>query len=234
MPGSNDSFHIIGHRGAAGERLENSLDGFRHALTLDIAAIELDIRDHSTQLWVFHDHDLKRLTSTTGLFEDRADIPTIRLKNGEPIPSLQQVLDLYWGKMPVNIEIKSLTDLDLLLDLLASYGPLPAPPGLPWILISSFNHRALLNLRECGCPWPLAPIDSGIPLQVESELARIQPWSWHFDNEYLDFDLVKQLRARGVASLVFTVNDIERAQELRRSGVAGIFTDYPSKMIQID
>jgi len=232
MPASNEPFHIIGHRGAAGERLENSLDGFRHALALDIAAIELDIRDHSAQLWVFHDHDLKRLTGTIGLFEDRADIPTIRLKNGEPIPSLQQVLDLYWGKMPVNIEIKSVTDLDLLLDLLAGYGPLPAPSGLPWILISSFNHQALLQLRQHGCQWPLAPISSGIPLQLDAELEQLAPWSWHFDNEYIDFDQVSYLRARGVASIVYTVNDPARARLLRDSGVAGIFTDVPTEMLK--
>jgi len=233
MPRSNEPFYIIGHRGAAGERLENSLDGFRHALTLDIAAIELDIRDHSSQLWVFHDHDLKRLTGTTGLFEDRADIPAIRLGNGEPIPSLQQVLDLYWGKMPVNIEIKSVTDLDLLLDLLASYGPLPARSGLPWILISSFNHQALLRLKQRGCPWPLAPIVSHIPLQFDAELEQLEPWSWHFGNEYVDLEQVRRLRDRGVASLVFTVNDPARARFLRENGVAGIFTDLPTEMLKL-
>ena len=40
-------FFIIGHRGAAGEKFENSLSGFKHALTLDIDAIELDVRAHS-------------------------------------------------------------------------------------------------------------------------------------------------------------------------------------------
>ena len=233
MTGSDNVFHIIGHRGATGERLENSIDGFRHALTLDIAAIELDIRDHSSQLWVFHDQDLQRLTSTTGLFEDQADISSIRLSNGEPIPSLQQVLDLYWGRMPVNIEIKSVIDLDLLLDLLASYGPLPVQSGLPWILISSFNHQALLQLRQRGCQWPLAPISGGIPLQFDAELEKIDPWSWHFDDEYLDFEQLRWLRDRGIASLVFTVNDPARAQFLRANGVAGIFTDVPTEMLQL-
>jgi len=233
MTGSDNVFHIIGHRGATGERLENSIDGFRHALTLDIAAIELDIRDHSSQLWVFHDQDLQRLTSTTGLFEDQADISSIRLSNGEPIPSLQQVLDLYWGRMPVNIEIKSVIDLDLLLDLLASYGPLPAQSGLPWILISSFNHQALLQLRQRGCQWPLAPISGGIPLQFDAELEKIDPWSWHFDDEYLDFEQLRWLRDRGIASLVFTVNDPARARFLRANGVSGIFTDVPTEMLQL-
>jgi glycerophosphoryl diester phosphodiesterase len=39
MPGFSEDFYIIGHRGAAGEHFENSLEGFKHALTLDIDAV---------------------------------------------------------------------------------------------------------------------------------------------------------------------------------------------------
>jgi glycerophosphoryl diester phosphodiesterase len=232
MRSEPDPFYIIGHRGAAGEKLENSLTGFQHALTLEIDAIELDIREHSRQLWVIHDHDLERLTGAAGLFEEQADPARIRLRNGEAVPRLSQVLDLYWGKMPVNIEIKSVADTSLLLELLAGYPALPAAPGLPWILVSSFNHQSLLQLKEAGCRWPLAPISSGIPLAFDAELQRIAPWSWHFDDEYLDLDQVRYLHKRGVASLVYTVNDPARAQFLKQNGVAGIFTDYPSAMLR--
>ena len=233
MPVFSENFYFIGHRGAAGERFENSLEGFKHALTLDIDAIEIDIREHSGQLWVIHDDDLERLTGNAGLFADHANLSMIRLRNGEAVPTLRQVLDLCWGKMPLNIEIKSITDLDLLLDLLAEY-PAPKPAvGLPWILISSFNHTVIRQLRQHDCPWPLAPISTGIPLQTADKLKQIAPFSWHFDDKTLDFDLVQQLGAKGVASLVFTVNDIERAQYLRQQGVAGIFTDIPTKMAQI-
>ena len=230
----SDSFYIIGHRGAAGERFENSLEGFEHALTLAIDMIEIDIREHSSEIWVIHDHDLERLTGNAGYFEDRPDPSKIRLRNGEPVPTLRQVLDLTWGKLPLNIEIKAVDNLDLLLNLLARYTQQDKIEGLPWNLISSFNHAAIARLREMGCPWPLAPISSGIPLQLEAELEQIAPYSWHFDNEYLDFDLMRKLRAKGIPSLVFTVNDVERARELKQAGVTGIFTDYPSKMLQID
>jgi len=36
-----------------------------------------------------------------------------------------------------------------------------------------------------------------------------------------------------VPSLVFTVNDAERAVFLKRSGVAGIFTDFPTRMLKL-
>ncbi len=233
MTDTDSPFYIIGHRGAAGEKLENSLDGFRHALALDIDAIELDIREHSGELWVIHDHDLERLTGKAGYFEQQPDPADIRLLNGEPLPTLRQVLDLYWGKMPVNIEIKAITTPGLLLELLASYAEPPAVAGLPWILISSFNHRVLLQLKDLGCRWPLAPIVSGVPLGFEAELESIAPYSWHFDDEYLELDQVRYLRERGVASLVYTVNDPERAGFLRHNGVAGIFTDYPTQMLKV-
>jgi glycerophosphoryl diester phosphodiesterase len=232
MADAEAPFRIIGHRGAAGEKLENSLAGFRHALALGIDAVELDIREHSGQLWVIHDHDLERLTGSGGLFEAQPDPARIRLRNGEPVPALAEVLDLYWGRMPLNIEIKSVNDPRLLLDLLAGYPAPPSPPGLPWILISSFNHRVLAQLKRHGCPWPLAPIVSGVPLGFAPELERIAPWSWHFDDEYLEFDQVRELRERGVASLVYTVNDPARARFLKANGVAGIFTDYPTQMLR--
>lgn len=231
MAGSDHPFLIVGHRGAAGEKPENSPSGFEHALTLGIDAVELDIREHSGQLFVFHDHDLERLTGKPGLFEAQADPASLRLRNGEAVPSLAQVLDLYWGKMPLNIEIKSVDKPQLLLDLLSGYPALPAARGHPWILISSFNHQALLRLKALDCPWPLAPIVSGIPLGLDAELEKLAPWSWHFDDEYLDFEQVRYLRERGVASLVFTVNDPARAHFLRDNGVAGIFTDVPSRML---
>jgi glycerophosphoryl diester phosphodiesterase len=230
----SDNFYIIGHRGAAGEKLENSLSGFQHTLKLDISGIELDVREHSGELWVIHDSHLERLIGKPGQFEEQPDPTLLRLRNGEAIPTLKQVLDLYWGKMPVNIEIKSIDNLDLLLDLLARYPTPGKAPGLPWILISSFNHAVLLHLKQLDCPWPLAPITTGIPAQTAFELEQITPYSWNFNNEYLDFKLLGELREQGVPSFVFTVNDVERARFLKRQGVAGIFTDIPSKMTQID
>ncbi len=230
----SETFYILGHRGAAGEHPENTLQGFAHAMQVGVDMIELDIREHSSELWIFHDAALERLTNAAGSFADCPDPGVVTLSNGEPIPRLGALLDMAWGRIPLNIEIKTIEQPALLLELLAGY-PRPEPrAGLPWILISSFNHRVLLELKELGCEWPLAPIDSGIPLDMGADIDRLAPTSWHFDNEYLDFDLVEDLRQRGIKSLVFTVNNVERARELRQRGVAGVFTDLPTKFMRID
>ncbi|MEM7564872.1 MAG: glycerophosphodiester phosphodiesterase [Pseudomonadota bacterium] len=228
----NPEFKIIGHRGAAGEFFENSLAGFKHAVSINVDAIELDIREHNGELWVIHDHHLNRLCGLNGVFEDQQDVSALTLGNGEPIPTLRQILDLTWGRIPLNIEIKAVQTLTLLLDMLSEYPALPRNPGLPWILISSFDHRAILELRQIGCRWPLAPISSGIPIFIDPLIEAIQPFSWHFDDEYIDFELLNTLNQQNILCLVYTVNSIERARVLQRAGVAGVFTDYPSKMLQ--
>ncbi len=228
------NFLTIGHRGAAAEKFENSMSGFKHALNLDIDGIELDIRAHKGELWIIHDNELERLTGKTGCFDDLEDPAEIRLRNGEAIPRLRDVLDLYWGKMPINIEIKSLNTAGLLAQLLSQYPALEPNPIMPWILISSFDHRQILELRQMGCQWSLAPVSYGIPMQPLEMIEVLQPYSWHIDDEYLDLELLRQIQSRGIRVMMYTVNHLNIAQKLKKLGLDGVFTDYPSILRLID
>lgn len=227
-------FFIIGHRGAAGEQFENSMSAFKLALSLDIDAIELDIHQHNGELWVIHDPKLERLTGIPGFFSAIEDPSDIRLLNDEPVPKLTQVLDLYWGKMPINIEIKSFNTAALLLEVLSHYPTLEPNPHFPWILISSFDHRQVLELREMNCPWPISPISSGFPIHVESMVKALKPYSWNMDDEYIDLNFINQMKQLDILTMVYTVNSKERARELKKMGVTGIFTDFPSTMTNFD
>lgn len=227
-------FFIIGHRGAAGEKFENSLSGFKHALTLDIDAIELDIRQHSGELWVIHDNYLERLTGSPGKFDDSVDPARLRLLNDEPIPKLCDVLDLYWGRMPVNIEIKSSDTAALLLQLLDKYPPVNQQSLFPWILISSFDHQQLVDLRQLSSRWQLAPIITGIPTNTNQLINEIKPYSINFNDDYIDMALIKQIQSQDVRVMVFTVNDVEHATSLKNAGINGVFTDFPSQLLDIN
>lgn len=232
MNNDQSELFIVGHRGAAGDFFENSISGFEHALDLSIDAIELDIHEHNNQFWVFHDPELERLTNGTGFLAHAADLSVLQLNNGEPIPTLPQVLDLLWGNIAINIEIKSIRNSQNFLALLDRYPAVTDKTRFPPLLISSFNHRLLYQLREQDCHWPLAPISHGVPAEVDRLLEKIQPWSWHFDNEYVDFELASELRAQNINSLVYTVNNLERARELHDNGIVGVFTDYPALFAQ--
>ena len=227
-------FFIIGHRGAAGEKFENSLSGFEYALTLDIDAIELDARAHSGELWVMHDLELERLTGSSGRFDTIEDPGSLRLLNDEPIPKLDQVLDLAWVKMPVNIEIKTLDTAGLVLDLLSQYPAIESESAFPWIIISSFDHRQILDLRRQTCPWALAPIICGTSINARQLIDEIKPYSLHLKDEFLDLAFTEQIQSQGVRVMVYTVNDFDQVLNLKNSGIDGIFTDYPSKLLNID
>ena len=229
-----DKFFIIGHRGAGAEKFENSLSSFEHALTLNLDAIELDIRQHSGELWVIHDHEMERLTGSTARFDEVSDPSKLRLHNGEPIPRLREVLDMLWGKLPVNIEIKSFDTVSLLLELLEQYPAIEEESDFPWVLISSFDHRQIRELRNRSCPWELALLTVGIPIFTRQLIDEIRPFSWNMREEYVDFSFIEQIQNQGVRVLINTVNKMQRGVQLKNAGIDGIITDYPSAFSDID
>ena len=158
------------------------------------------------------------------------DIASLQLTNGQPVPRLRELLDLTWNRVPLNIEIKSIDNPGALLDLLAGYPAADRKAAFPWNLISAFDHDVLLRLRQLGCPWPLAPLSEDIPRDIDPLVSALTPWSWHFWDRRLDFDLVEQLNERGVRCLVYTVNDAARALELKQRGIDGIFTDQLTRL----
>lgn len=99
------------HRGLHSEGIpENSMAAFRKALENGYG-IELDVhllKDGT--LAVIHDSNLKRVTGREGNVEDltREELTEYRLLGTEEtIPELNQVLELYQGKAPMIVELKS-------------------------------------------------------------------------------------------------------------------------------
>ena len=99
------------HRGLHRQGVpENSMAAFREALEAGYG-IELDVhllKDGS--LAVIHDSDLKRVTGQEGIVEDLTAEDLSRyhlLGTEETIPEFRQVLELYQGKAPLIIELKS-------------------------------------------------------------------------------------------------------------------------------
>lgn len=99
------------HRGLHDEiRPENSMAAFRAALEAGYG-IELDVHLlKDGNLAVMHDSALQRTTSRPGKIEDltTAQLSQYPLENSaETIPEFRQVLDLFQGKAPMIIELKS-------------------------------------------------------------------------------------------------------------------------------
>lgn len=143
----------IAHRGlhdrSAGV-IENSADAARAAIDGGYA-IECDVQDSADgEAFVFHDHDLERLTGHTGAFcAVRADaLATLTLRDAPGdarIPRLTDFLALVAGRVPLVIEIKSRFDGNpaltrRCLDILRDYaGP---------VCVKSFDPQVVAWLRR--------------------------------------------------------------------------------------
>lgn len=108
-----DHYRQVAHRGLHDRELgipENSLPAFARAVEHG-KAIELDL--HATadnRLVVLHDFQLKRMTGVPGIVEEWTleDLRKLRLQGTDAqIPTLDEVLELVNGKVPLLLEIKS-------------------------------------------------------------------------------------------------------------------------------
>lgn len=98
------------HRGLHGEGVpENSMEAFRKAVEHGFGA-ELDVHlMKDGNLAVIHDSSLKRTAKADVFVEDltKEELTAYTLENGERIPLLEEVLELFCGKTPLIVELKA-------------------------------------------------------------------------------------------------------------------------------
>ena len=215
---------VIAHRGASGYEYENSRAAFRRAVMLDADGVELDV--HATRdgaLVVHHDAEVPGFGPVGMLSLDEAR--QVRLRNGETLPLLSEVLDLV-GDREVYVEVKTLPpehDGQLLLTL--DRGPAPSRYA-----VHSFDHRIVRRLGE------LRPaLQRGILLSayLDDPVAAMhavgattlwQEWT------QVDQALVNRVHAAGGALIAWTVNEIGDLERLARLGVDGLCGNYPDRI----
>lgn len=102
---------IIAHRGIFDNKkvIENTINAFKKAINKGYT-IELDLHlTKDNKIVVFHDDKLDRLTKSKGLIKDKTfeELKKLKLLNTDSyIPSLEEVLTLVDGKVPLLIELK--------------------------------------------------------------------------------------------------------------------------------
>ena len=95
--------NLIAHRGLHYNYLENTLGAFKEAIKNNYI-IELDIRlTKDKKIIVFHDNNLFRITGINKNINESTYEELNKIIN---IPTLQKVLNLVSGKVPIIIEIK--------------------------------------------------------------------------------------------------------------------------------
>ncbi|MEO7985883.1 MAG: glycerophosphodiester phosphodiesterase [Gemmatimonadales bacterium] len=215
---------VIAHRGASGYEYENSRAAFRRAVMLDADGVELDA--HATRdggIVVHHDPEVPGAGQIALM--STAEARQVRLRNGETLPLLSEVLQLLYDR-DVWVEVKHLAPAhdESLLDVLHR-GPCPARYA-----VHSFDHRIV---RRLGLARP--DLRTGIllsaylddPVSAMRSVGAVALWQeW----QQIDRELVNRVHTAGGIVIAWTVNEIGDLERLTRMGVDGLCGNYPDRM----
>ncbi len=241
----------LAHRGlhdAARGRPENSRAGIRAAIARGYG-IEIDLQlSADGQALVFHDYDLARLTGAAGPVRHRTAAQARRIAlhhgDGETIPTLPEVLDLVGGRVPLLIEVKD-QDGNMGPDI----GPLEHAAAAALrgyagpVALMSFNPHSTAELARLAPHLPRGLVTCGYdplewPLSVETcerlrEIPDFDTSSANFishDKADLARPRVRQLRARGVPVLCWTVRSPAEEAAARRFADNVTFEGYAAAL----
>ncbi len=215
---------VIAHRGASGHAYQNSLSAFALAKQFRADGVELDI--HATKdgvLLVHHDREVPGI-GVIGEFRHDAFVG-YRLPNGEPIPTLGQVLEEL-GPFQVWIEVKTLAPVwDARLLQVMRAGPTPEQYA-----IHGFDHRIIARL---GAGAPLlrrGALQSSYPLDLLAPLNAIGADTLWQETELIDQAMVDTLHRAGKKIVAWTANESHEIARLVGLGVDGICGNYPERI----
>ncbi len=218
---------VVAHRGAPARALENSVASFALALADGADMIEFDVRLSADGVpYVIHDARTGRTARENAAISrcTAARLSRIRLKNGEPLPTLAAVLSLVAGRVPLNVEAKSPGSMEAVCRLLASSGY-----GGP-VLLSSGLRAEVLAARGLRPDLPCGlvtrrPSASDMAFCLRHGLSSIHP-----HHRTLTVMRLKALRASGVAFLPYTVDDGPLFFRLAGAGAAGVFSNRAAEL----
>jgi glycerophosphoryl diester phosphodiesterase len=225
---------IIGHRGAAGVRRENTLASFRRAVEEGADWLELDVQlSADGELAVVHDWDLRRLAGAALVVESAAwsDLAAIRLRaaGGEDasrIPRLRDVLEILPDRLPLNVELKRRgADRARLAEAVLAECAAREP-----LLFSSFDWPLLAELRRRAPHVWVAPLASRWPGRLLEAGRDLRAWSLHAHRRIVTRALIERASEAGRPVLVYTVNEASEAARFFALGVSGVFTDFPGRL----
>lgn len=221
----------IGHRGVMGHEPENTLRSIRKALALGAPCVEIDVYWADGHLMVIHDDRLERTTNGTGLVMEQTfeTLRSLDAGQGERIPTLEEVCETVKDKAGLNIELK---------------GPGTAAPVANFVaqrhddgwdktalLVSSFSHRELIDMRQHDADVPLGVITQNLCPDDLDFAEKIGAFSIHPAYTSLTQPLIDQAHALNLRIYAYTVNATDDIARLAKLGIDGVFTNYPERVL---
>ena len=211
---------------------ENSLAAIERALGLGVYAVEIDIFQIEGELLVTHDRRLGRVVSGQGIITEQplGYLREQRLENGEPIPTLRQILELVGDKALLNIEIKGANSVPALARVLQDYVG-SCQGSYEQYVISSFDHQQLFQCAQQLPHIKRGVLIEGIPFDYAACCEPLNAYSFNTHLSFITPELIGDAKKRGLKNWVYTVNHEDDWRVMAALGVDAVFTDMPDKLI---
>jgi glycerophosphoryl diester phosphodiesterase len=215
---------IIAHRGASRDAPENSLAAFARAIALGADGIELDVHKTLDGAVVVHHDPVPRPAGGDATLAWRpfgaltlAEVRRLRVGEACPIPTLSEVLEAVGDRLTVYCELKGAGVVEGAAPLLARHhGP---------CAMHSFDHRAIRRAAELAPGVPRGILVASRLVDTAHELAAALASTLWPLREFVDAELVAEVRAVGGQIIAWTANDPFEIQRLASLGVDAICTD---------
>ena len=232
----------IAHRGASGHAPENTMEAFQKGFEMKSDYIEIDVQmTKDGELVVIHDTTVNRTTDGTGKVGDLT-LEEIRQLDagswfgesyaGEGVPTFEEVLDGFRGKVGILVELKA-PELypgmeEKIADALIERNM--SMPNNDKIIIQSFNHESMKKSKALLPNLSHGVLTGGSWADVtEEQLAHFATYADYFNptmNIVTD-ELVSDVHEAGMDIYPYTSRSQEQALRLFDLKVDGIITVYP-------
>jgi len=229
---------VIAHRGSSGERPENTLSAFEHAIEQSADMIETDLHlSRDGVVVIHHDPELERLGESGEIRDHTAsELSAMNAAPGvaiaEKMPTLLDILDGLGERIQFNLELKvGLNDVayEGLEELVVS--AVEARGLMPRMLFSSFYDPVLARIRERSASARIALLVSPrAPVAIFERAARVSAEAINPDIRLVTVELVEQAHSEGLRVYPYTANDSGEMARLLDCGVDGIITNHPARL----
>lgn len=231
----------VAHRGATGYAPENTIAAFDLAVEMKADYIEIDVqRSKDGELVLIHDTTVDRTTDGTGKV---GDLTFEQLRSldagswfgeqfeGEKIPTFDEILDRYHGKVGILVEMKSPELYPGIEEQVAEElkeRNLDKPQNEK-IIIQSFNFDSMKKMDKLLPKVPIGVLTSNRAHTTPEALQEFSTYADWFNPSYgiVTKELVNQVHSLGMQIGSWTVRSQEAADFLFEMGVDAIITDYP-------
>ncbi len=222
---------IIGHRGAAGLAPENTLEAFEKGIQTGADMLEFDVQLTRDGIpVVIHDSTLLRTHgSRKSIRWSTHESLRQATEKGHKLATLEEVLDLYFGKVLLNLEIKN-RGTGLAIARFVRDHSIKQETDWENILFSSFKATELIAVRSVSKQAELGMLHGRNPFTFIAYYRALQLSAVGFHRLHtnpLAIDIAARL---GLFIYAYTVNRPSAAKLLESQGVEGIVTDNPSRI----